>query len=158
MNVFSASDVFQFAVRVEEYGEIFYHKAAMYAEDEGARKIFERLADEEIKHKRIFQDMLSKVRDNRPPESYSGEYLAYLRDYIDGKVVFTKYSKDKDLPGIKDTLSAINFAIQRELDSILYYQEAKQFVHESQHKWIDEIIAEERRHFAILSDLKKGYQ
>ncbi|HOV89786.1 MAG TPA: ferritin family protein [Syntrophorhabdaceae bacterium] len=156
MNILSAGDVFQFAIRIEEYGELFYHKAALNAIDEGARKIFNSLADEEIKHKRVFQELYEKVRDNRPAESYPGEYMANLRAFIDGKVVFVKESQEKELAIIQDTMAAIDFAIQRELDSILYYQEAKQFVHENQQKLINEIINEERKHFAILSDLKKS--
>ncbi|MBP9560866.1 MAG: ferritin family protein [Syntrophorhabdaceae bacterium] len=156
MNILSAGDIFQFAIRIEEYGEIFYHKAALNAVDEGVRKTFNRLADEEIKHKRVFQGLYEKTKDNRPAESYPGEYMANLRAFLDGKVIFTKDSQEKELAIIQDTISAIDFAIQRELDSILYYQEAKQFVHENQHKLIDEIINEERRHFTILSDLKKS--
>jgi len=71
-------------------------------------------------------------------------------------VIFIKESQEKELAIIKDTASAIDFAIQRELDSILYYQESKQFVHENQQKLIDDIINEERKHFAVLSDLKKS--
>lgn len=156
MNIFTAGDIFQFAIRIEEYGEIFYHKAALNAENNEVRKLFDRLADEELKHKRIFQELSEKAKDTRPPESYPGEYMANLRDYIDGKVIFIKQSQEKELAIIKDATSAVDFAIQRELDSILFYQESKQFVHESQHKLIDEIIAEERRHFALLNELKKS--
>ena len=159
MSIFlQASDVFQFAVSVEEDGELFYHKAAMIAEDRETGKLFNRLADEEVRHKRIFQDMLAKIEEYRPTESYSGEYMAYLRDYIDNKVIFTKEAKDGQLRNVHDTLSALDFAIQRELDSILYYQESKQFVAPKHHGQIDKIIEEERKHFAILSELKKNYQ
>lgn len=102
--------------------------------------------------------MLVKIEEYRPTESYSGEYMAYLRDYIDNKVIFTKESKEKGFKGVFDAQSAIDFAIQRELDSILYYQEAKQFVAPKQHGQIDKIIEEEQKHFAVLSELKKNYQ
>ncbi|HOP85242.1 MAG TPA: ferritin family protein [Syntrophorhabdaceae bacterium] len=156
MNIFTAADIFQFAIRVEEYGEIFYHKAALNATRDEVRKIFNRLADEEIKHKRIFQELYEKIQDNRPPESYPGEYMANLRDFIDGKVIFVKQSQEKELAIIQDEVAAIDFAIQRELDSILFYQESKGFVHEGQQKLIDEIIKEERTHFALLTELKKS--
>lgn len=159
MSIFlQASDIYQFAIRVEEDGELFYHRAAMIAEDRETGKLFDRLADEEIRHKRIFQDMLSKIEEYRPPESFSGEYMAYLRDYIDNKVIFTKDAKDGQLKNVHDTLSALDFAVQRELDSILYYQEAKQFVAPKYHGRIEKIIEEERKHFAVLSEAKKHYQ
>ena len=52
-------------------------------------------------------------------------------------------------------LLAIDFALQRELDSILYYQEMRAFVPERHFPTIDAIIAEERKHFAILSEARK---
>jgi hypothetical protein len=63
--------------------------------------------------------------------------------------------QEKELPAVKDTFSAIKFAIQRELDSILYYQEIKKFVTKDQHDLIDGIIEEERRHFLKLSKFLK---
>jgi len=49
----------------------------------------------------------------------------------------------------------VNFAIDRESDSILFYSEIKNLVPEKQQGKVDEIIYEERRHFVMLSDFKK---
>jgi rubrerythrin len=65
---------------------------------------------------------------------------------------------DSELSRVKDTLSAINFAIRRELDSILYYHEIKRFISRSQHDSIDKIIDEERKHFETLSEIRKNYK
>jgi rubrerythrin len=157
VNLFSASDVFNFAIRVEQDGELFYQKAAVMADDEGVRQLFYNLAGEEARHQRIFREMLDEVGDTRPPESYSQEYMTYLREYIDGKVVFTKDLKEL-ATDLHNTLSAINFAMGREIESIAYYHEVKQFVAEKHHHLIDAIIAEERKHFARLSEVKKNYQ
>jgi rubrerythrin len=43
------------------------------------------------------------------------------------------------------------------MDSILYYHEIKRFVPASQHATLDQIIEEERKHFAKLSEVKKRY-
>ena len=59
---------------------------------------------------------------------------------------------------LKDIISALEFGIRRELDSILYYQEMKNFVPEQQHSSIDRIIEEERNHFLELSGIKKLYK
>ncbi|MCX5804637.1 MAG: ferritin family protein [Proteobacteria bacterium] len=159
MEIFlQASDIIQFAIRIEEDGEIFYRKAALMMEDKRTGEIFNHLADEEVGHKKIFQDMLSKIGEYRPPESFQGEYLAYLRDYIDNKAVFTKDINNQQLSDVHDMLSAVSFAMQRELDSILYYQETKQFLSERHYVTIDNIIEEERKHFASLAEMKKTYQ
>ncbi|MHB8110023.1 MAG: ferritin-like domain-containing protein [Syntrophorhabdaceae bacterium] len=158
MNIFNAGDILQFAIRIEEDGEIFYHKAAMNAQGKEVRDFFNNLADEEIRHKRVFSEMLQGIDLNTPAESFRGEYAAYLRDYIDGKVVFTKEDKSNVATGNFTTLEAIHFAIGREVDSILYYHEIKQFVDKKHHDEIDRIIDEERRHFIQLSDMDKKFR
>jgi rubrerythrin len=163
MALFKADEILQFALRVEENGEKFYRYAARITEDEEARYLFNHLADEEIKHGRIFagmlsnMDLLSKMEAQSPAETYPGEYFSYLRNYIDGSVIFTQKA-ESDFRDIRDTLAAINFAIDREVDSILYYTEMKRLVPSQQHKTIDEVIEEERRHFMKLSGYKKEYE
>ena len=157
MKIFDASEVLQFAIRIEENGEKFYRYADGITKEEEAKKIFNYLADEEINHKKLFEDLLSKIEKYEPPESYPGEYFAYLRAYVDN-IIFTKEKMDTELSKIKDTLLAIQFAIQRELDPILYYHEVKKFVRESQHHLIDKIINEEIKHFLKLSELEKNYK
>jgi rubrerythrin len=156
MDIFlQAGDIMQFAVRIEEDGEAFYRKAALMAVDEGLRKFFNNLADDEIRHKKTFLNMLAKMDENKPPESFQGEYIAYLRDYIDNKVIFTKDAANQQLSAASDISSAVGFAMSRELDSILYYQETKQFLSERHFTTIDKIIEEERKHFAYLAEMKK---
>jgi len=153
MSLFAASDVLQFAVRMEENGGLFYRKAAELSDKAEAKKLFEYLASEEAEHKKTFEKFLSKVTLYEPTEDYPGEYLAYLHNYIDGKVFFTdEVSMTKAI----DIASALEFAIQREMDAILYYTELKAFVSADDQKSIDSIIDEERKHFAQLSEIKKN--
>ena len=151
---FDASEIVRFAVRIEENGEKFYRYAVRITVDEDAKEIFDHLVDEEIKHKKTFEDLLSRIEEYEPLESYPGEYLGYLRSYVD-KIIFTDEVLDREISKIKGTSSALDFGIQRELDSILYYHEMKSFVPRSQHNQIDKIIDEERKHFSQLSQLRK---
>jgi len=157
MKIFDASDIFQFAVRIEENGERFYRQAATVVDNEEVKHLFNSLADEEVKHKKYFSTLLSQIESYDPPETYPGEYMEYLRNYLDNKVVFSSHATKDEFGGVKDTLSALDFAINREVDSILYYSEAKNFVSKSQYGEIDKIITEERRHFAKLTEFKRQY-
>ncbi len=157
MKIFNAGDIVQFAVRIEEEGEAFYRKAAQDARDKDTQDLFSFLASEETKHKALFKEMLSSIETSQPAETYDGEYGAYLSNYIDGKVVFTKNVLQELAPDTRDAASAIVFAMQREADSILYYHEAKQFIAEKYYSVIDRIITEERKHFSKLSELRKKY-
>ncbi|HBA53880.1 MAG TPA: hypothetical protein DCZ04_05335 [Syntrophorhabdus aromaticivorans] len=154
MNIFSAGDVVRFAIRLEENGESFYRKAAAITDDKGVADLFNSLADEEIKHRKVFEDLFSRAEWIEPAESYPGEYFAYLRNYMDGRIIFSADSQS-EVPGIHTTAAALEFAIQRELDSILYYQELRTFVPPKDSGTLDTIIAEERKHFARLSEQKR---
>jgi len=156
MEIFlQAQDIIEFAIRIEENGERFYREAALLAEDGDVKTIFNNLADEEVGHKKTFRDILSKKGELKPTESFQGEYLAYLRDYIDNKAVFTEDFKNNQSSVPGDAVSAVSFAMQRELDSILYYEETKRFVSKKYHEAIDSIIEEERKHFLNLTEIKK---
>jgi len=147
MAIFNAGDVIQFAIRIEENGEKFYRDAERAAKDEAAKQLFKRLADEEIAHKAIFQKMFEQIDCLvSEGEDYDGEYLSYLCGYIDGRVVF-----EAGATAGGETLAVLDAAIQRELNSVLYYEGLKAFVPVV----LDDIIDEERRHFADLSDIKR---
>ena len=151
-----AGDILKFAIRIEEDGELFYNRTALAVDDKNVSDLFNELAAEEIRHKTIFEGLLSGVRHIDPPETYPGEYAAYLHDYIDGKVIFSK-EKRAEAAEIHTVASALDFAIRREADSILYYQELKGFVAVKEQPAIDKVIAEERSHFARLSAMRKNY-
>ena len=157
MQVFQASDIVEIAVRIEENGVNFYRFAEQLAKQEEAKKLFASLAEAEVAHKRMFEGIFATMDKSTPPESYQGEYAAYLRAYVDNNIIFTKEVMDKELAKVKDTLAAFDFAIKRELDSILYYHEIKRLVPAAQHAAIEQIIEEERKHFSSLTEMKKRF-
>ena len=154
--LFDPSEVFQLAIRIEENGEKFYRNMANKLQDPEVKELFTFLADEEVGHKNFYKDILSKIDTFEPYESYPGEYFSYLRAYANN-IIFSEKTFEVKLEEIGDALSAIDFAIKAELDSILYYQEIKKLVPEKKHAQIDEIIEEERRHFVKLTDIKNKF-
>ncbi len=154
--LFDPSEVFQLAIRIEENGEKFYRSMADKLQDPEVKKLFAFLADEEVVHKNFYKDILSKIDTFEPYESYPGEYFSYLRAYANN-IIFSEKNFEVKLEEISDALSAIDFAIKAELDSILYYQEIKKLVPGKKHAQIDEIIEEERRHFVKLTDIKNKF-
>ncbi len=152
--MFEPSEIFQFAIRIEENGEKFYRRMAKELNDKKIKELFNFLAAEELKHKEIYTKMVAEIETYEPFESYPGEYFDYLRAYADS-LIFDQKKLADEINQIKDSLSAIEFAMDRELDSILYYNEAKNLVSKKPRQSIDGIIAEERTHFLKLSELKK---
>lgn len=151
--LFDASEIYQFAVRIEENGERLYRKVAKRTTNLQVRDLFLFLADEDVKHRKQFAELLSKLEKQEPRESYPGEYAAYMTAYTN-EIIFPA-TVTKELPPAEDSIAALDFGIRRELDSIMYYLEMKNFVPEHQEQLIQRIIDEERGHFLKFSELKK---
>jgi rubrerythrin len=154
MKVLKVEDILEFAVKIEENGEEFYRHAVEIADDGKIKELFEWLANEEIKHQKTFGEMLKNVEVNQAWESFPGEYQNYVNEFV-ANMIFS----DEQMAEIKDevnnALSAVKFAMNREKDAILYYQEMKRFVKEANHSTIEKVIDEERKHYAMLSAIKK---
>jgi len=152
--MFDPREVFQIAVRIEENGERFYREMVGRIGDEEVKTLFLFLADEEIRHRRFYESILETAEPFEPEESYPGEYFDHLRSYASG-VIFSQEAFEKKLDEIRDAGAALDFAIGVEWDSIHFYQELKGLVPESRREQLDEIVAEERRHFVRLTKLKR---
>jgi len=157
MSVYKGTDIVQFAVRIEENGANFYRYAVQLAKDEDTKKIFTNLAEAEVHHQRTFSKIFAAMEKDNLPETYDGEYAAYLHNYVDNNIIFNKEAMEQEVAKVKDVLSAIDFAIRRELDSILFYHEIKRLVPAGDHGVIEDIIAEERKHFQGLTNLRSRY-
>lgn len=155
--MFSAEEMINIAVRIEENGFRFYRQAAEAAPDNEARLLFNFLADQETAHQEIFASLRAEADSaSRLMENYPGEHRDYLTAYADG-LIFGRELKKDQLPAMTDAGSSIAFAIKRELESILYYQEIRVFFQGPGQVLLDRIIAEERSHFTRLSALQKSY-
>ncbi|HPB00329.1 MAG TPA: hypothetical protein PLC51_07715, partial [Candidatus Marinimicrobia bacterium] len=71
-------------------------------------------------------------------------------------LIFSDANDETKIPAINDAKTALLYAIERELDSVLYYKEIKELIPASEHQLISGIIDEERRHVVRLSELKKN--
>jgi rubrerythrin len=154
MGNFKASEILEIGIRIEENGEKLYRHATTLTDDPKLKDLLGFLAGEEIKHKKIFEEMVSKLETYEPPETYPGEYFAYLRAYADA-IVFPPAAMEEELEDLYDIDEAIEFAMQREIESILYYIETRSIVPKSQGDQIDKIISEERGHYLKLVEVKK---
>ncbi|MBN1445501.1 MAG: ferritin family protein [Candidatus Omnitrophica bacterium] len=152
---FDVSEIFQFAIRIEENGESFYRKVAEKSSEKEVNDLFTFLADEEARHKKIFEDMVGRIANYEPSETYPGEYFQYLKSYADTLVFPPEIERELETAG--GVVKALDFGIRRELDSIMYYLETKDIVPETQHKIMDKIIDEERSHFVRLSKMKERF-
>ncbi|MEW6515827.1 MAG: ferritin family protein [candidate division FCPU426 bacterium] len=152
MNVLSPQEILKAAVMIEERGEAFYRLAAKQTKEKQAADLFTHLADEEVKHRETFAGLMSQLADRPSLESYPQEMLEYVSAFV--KNVIFPNPETAARAAANDVHAAIAFALQRELDSIHFYQETRPLLLTRRENPLDAIIAEERKHFLALLDLK----
>lgn len=153
MAIFSAKDVFEFAVKIEVNGEYFYRETAKKLKNPAVQQLFIFLADEELKHKKIFQEMAQRLGNFQPTAS-SADFDVYLEAYTQN-LIFSAANIESKVAEINDEMVALLFAIDKELETVHYYREIKTIIPESEQKLIDRIIAEEQSHVLRLAKIKK---
>ena len=152
---FSASELINIAIGIERRGIAFYDTMARSTENAEARDVFQYLADMERTHIRIFQGMLGEADKYQPPESYAGEYAAYLQALVDS-AVFTDDSITSEMATqLSSDIEAMELAIGAEKDSILFYYEMQEIMPHRAQPTVNKIITEEKSHLRELSELKQ---
>lgn len=153
--IFDVREIFRFAVQIEKNGELFYRTASRKSKDKAVRDLFLRLAADEVQHRKVFEEIVAGIGDYEPHETYPKEYYNYLKAYV-ANTIWEPGRQALAVSRLRGVTAALDFAIQRELESILYYVESKNFVPPDQHRGVDRVIAEERNHYRRLSELKKS--
>jgi rubrerythrin len=151
----SGSELVKIAVGIEKNGAAFYDSMTKSTGDERARDMYSELADKERMHVKIFQNMASQAGDYQPPETYTEEYDLYMKALVDSSVFINDEAAREMAQRVTSDIEALQIGINAEKDSILFYSEMRELVHQSDRKVIDHIIDEERSHLKQLSGLKK---
>ena len=145
-------EAYRIAADMERQGESLYRSLAEEAEEASVRAVYLELADEEAGHRELMEQLAEKYESVTPHGGYDPqramELLRGYRSVFDGD----RLSMEKERavsPG-----RAIDFAIRREMDSIMFYHEAREMVSAISHSHVDRIIDEERKHFRQLSRIR----
>ena len=154
--IFAGSEIVELGIQIEKNGRDFYNTLIRRSKGKDAEEIFKYLAGEEEKHIATFRRILDNLEKYEPPESYPGEYFAYM-NALASDYVFTQKDKGKEIANnITSDEEAVEEGIGFEKDSILFYEGMKKVIPEYDHKVLDEMITQEQDHLRQLSDLKKG--
>lgn len=156
VNIFAGSEIVELGIQIEKNGRDFYNALVEQFKNQKAKETFKYLAGEEEKHIAVFQNILDSVHKYEPPESYPGEYFAYMnalaRDYV-----FTQKDKGREIAkNVKGDKEAISLGIGFEKDSIIFYVGMKKVVPEYDHKIVDKLITQEQDHLRQMSELKEN--
>ncbi|SDB14094.1 Rubrerythrin [Desulfonatronum thiosulfatophilum] len=152
---FQAAEIAAAAVNIERQGQVFYSNAANAATNPDAKDFFLYFAKEEARHEDIFQqlkDRLGKIE--LPAWSTNEEYGMYLQALIDSHSIFSP-DLQKRLAEAGNENEAIRLAMGFEKDTILFFMEMRELVPDSEKKFVQQCIDEERSHLRQLSSMLK---
>lgn len=155
-NVFSAGEIVSFGIQIEKNGRDFYKTLVEKTKSGEAKDIFKFLAGEEERHILVFQKIAESVREYEPPETYPGEYFAYM-NMLAGDYVFTQTNKGADMARkAKSDKDAVDIGIEFEEKSIIFYEKMKKVVPEGQLDAVNKLIEQENAHLFKLLKLRNS--
>ena len=154
---YAGSEVIRMAVEIETKGKAFYDGVVASVKDARTREIFQYLADEEVKHEKLFK----KILQDLGPEAEEGPYdasemTAYFRSLIDGKIFPGGDEGAAMKREMGNPASAVRVALSFEKDAILFFHELLAVTREEGKRAVEHVIAEEREHIRRILELKEA--
>ncbi|TEU18119.1 MAG: rubrerythrin [Dehalococcoidia bacterium] len=153
---FSGSELLEIATGIERNGMAFYQALADKTGRRDVKDIYNYLAGEEKKHMDIFQGMSDALGQAKPTETYTDEYMLYLKSLVDSTVFSSVTEAQQKAGKVFNESEALDIGIQAEKDSILFYSELQSLVRERDRKVVLNTLEEEKKHLRQLSELKAG--
>jgi len=156
---YAGSEVLRMAVEIEKKGKAFYDSVVNAVRDNKTKEIFQFLADEEVRHEKVFRSMLEEVEADSDRSPYDDtEMTLYFRSLIDRKIFPSGEEGEAMKKEIGVPEVAIKIAIGLEKDAILFFSELLRVTQEKEHPVINRIIDEERDHIHRILRLKAELQ
>ena len=153
---FAGSELLEIAMGIERNGMAFYQALADKTGKSDVKDIYTYLAGEEKKHLDTFQGMSGSLGQVKLPETYTEEYMLYLKSLVDSVVFSNITEAQQKAAKVSSEIEAVDIGIQAEKDSILFYIELQNLVRERDSKVVLKILDEEKNHLRQLWELKRG--
>ncbi|MEE9615094.1 MAG: ferritin family protein [Thermodesulfobacteriota bacterium] len=154
---FSAQEILEMAVDIEENGEKFYTAASDAATNPSLKELFTFLAEEEKRHVKFFTSLKKDASDAALPgafDPYPEEASLYLKALADSKVFTAPEEGGGFAKAAENETTALSYAIDMEKESLLFYFELQNAIREKDRKTLGEIINEEKEHLKKLTGMK----
>jgi len=149
--MFDVAELVRVAVEDERTGVAFYGALAGKVRDADLRKTFADLAEQERGHQRRFEQMLARLGEHKPAESYGDEYAAYLDALTAGRAFPDEPTAMRMAEECPDDLAAVEMSSRFERDTLMLMQEMQGLVPARHRATVEELADEEREHLVVLS-------
>ena len=158
MEQFSLNEVIELAIQIEKSGYQYYN-AALERKDLSpkARKLIEKLRDEEVRHEETFKRLRSNenFQELGNPIDWQ-EAASYLRAISDSHIFNQPVSSIKLAASASDEQEIFDFALRFEKDTLIFFHSINQKISDERTgKIVNAIIDEEVSHVTLLREIKK---
>jgi rubrerythrin len=152
--LYSADELLEMALKIEEDGEKFYTYLSEKFEDPRKKEFFSYLASQEKEHAETFKGLSKGLVEEKDPIFWE-EASKYIRSVVENKI-FPSLQDMKEKSENMNLNDILDFAISIEKETVIFYEELYDLVREKKSKEIlSKIIREEVSHVRKLSLLKE---
>ena len=149
--MFTAHEILDLAIQLEENGKAVYREAAGQTENDEIRKLLLWMADEEVNHVRWFLKLKQEI-ETRSINPFMEEMSRKVFGGILGDKSFSH--RDVNFAEIDRIEDLINIFIEFEKDTVLFYETLIPFIEDnSTLHYVSKIIAEENNHIKKLHEV-----
>jgi len=146
-------DILKQAILLERRGKIFYESISKKVENKAVQKVFDMLAEEELKHIQTLSDQFKAYRENK--NFISGDFYTEDTSNAASKVLTQEIKEKISAAGFE--AAAISAGIALEERAIQFYKKSAQTAGNDKTKALYNWLAEwERDHLNILLDIDKA--
>lgn len=158
---FNVDEIFEMAEHIERNGAQFYRQAAQIVDSSEGKELLQGLAVMEDEHEQTYAEMRQRLSPTGQQRDtvYEGDDSAvqYIRAWADKQVFDIDASIFESLSGNETLLEIINKAIQREKETIIFFEGMKESLeNDNDRQSVERIIREEVQHISILTKERKA--
>lgn len=152
---FTGREIVEMAIRIEENGMRYYADAARAAKTNRLKELFKALSEEEARHINLFTELKAAVPQDSASEAFDPyilEATQYLKAMADTEVFTQPDEGGRLAEEVFDEKTALEVAIDREKDSIIFYYELDKMIRDKDNFVVQELIAQEKDHLKKLTE------
>lgn len=148
---FNLKQLLSFAISRERESEALYKALAEKAKDSSLKALFKELAKQETKHEKFYTYLMETNLPGSAEHAVNeNEYTVYMRNIMEEHAASFQITGEH----IYSISQALDYAIAREKNAILFYSGLKNYVPANVRSTLNTIIEEEMKHAAILMNVK----
>ncbi len=149
--MFTAMEIFDLAIQVEENGERFYRNALCRVREDSLKNVLGLLADQELEHRSAFLEIKERIGDKTKP---APSVSSLSREVLRGAMGRHAFSLDElRVDSIQEEKEILEAALNFEEDAILFFEFIAAFVSDPGALFtLQQIRAEELKHKQMLME------